>query len=180
MWTVRPPCRTVPTSPRAAGSPLWADIRITDPGGRPVAAAVVDVWQSNGDGFYDVQLPDLAGPVLRGRLHTGEDGALRFWSILPSEYPIPADGPVGQMLAATGRHPYRAPHLHFMIMAPGYRRLVTQLFVAGGNYLDSDAVFGVKEDLIVHFERCTGPTPDGRQVAGDWYRVDFTFRITPG
>jgi protocatechuate 3,4-dioxygenase beta subunit len=161
------------------GTPLWADIRVTDPDGRPVDGAVVDVWQSNDDGFYDVQLPDLSGPVLRARLHTDADGALRFWSILPSEYPIPSDGPVGQMLRATGRHPYRAPHLHFMIMATGYRRLVTQLFVAGGAYLDSDAVFGVKEDLIVPFERATGPTPDGRDVPGEWCRVEFTFHIAP-
>jgi len=162
------------------GTPLWTDIRITDLDGRAVAGAVVDVWQSNQDGFYDVQLPGLDGPVLRGRLHTDTDGALRFWSILPSPYPIPTDGPVGQLLEATGRHPYRAPHLHFMITATGYRRLVTQLFVAGGAYLDSDAVFGVKNDLIVDFERHTGPTPDGRDIAGgEWCRVDFTFRIAP-
>ena len=84
------------------------------------------------------------------------------------------------MLRATGRHPYRAPHLHFMITASGYRRLVTQLFVAGGAHLDSDAVFGVKDDLIVHFERCAGPTPDGRDVACEWHRVEFTFHIAPG
>jgi protocatechuate 3,4-dioxygenase beta subunit len=162
-----------------SGTPLWADIRVTDPDGRPVAGALVDVWQSNEDGFYDVQLPDLDGPALRARLHTDADGALRFWSTLPSAYPIPSDGPVGQMLRATGRHPYRAPHLHFMIMAPGYRRLVTQLFVAGGDYLDSDAVFGVKDGLIVHFERSTGPAPDGRDIAGTWCRVEFTFHIAP-
>jgi protocatechuate 3,4-dioxygenase beta subunit len=161
------------------GTPLWADIRVTDPDGGPVPDAVVDVWQSNSDGFYDVQLPDPEGPALRARLRTDADGALRFWSILPSEYPIPDDGPVGEMLRATGRHPYRAPHLHFMIMAPGFRRLVTQLFVAGGAYLDSDAVFGVKEDLIVDFERRTGETPDGRDVDGEWCRVEFTFRIAP-
>ena len=161
----------------APGTPLWADVRITDPDGRPVEDAIVDVWQSNADGFYDVQLPDQDGPVLRARLRTDADGALRFWSILPAEYPIPTDGPVGQMLTATGRHPYRAPHLHFMIMAPGYRKLVTQLFVAGGAYLDSDAVFGVKDELIVPFDRCTGPTPDGRDVADAWCRVEFTFRI---
>jgi protocatechuate 3,4-dioxygenase beta subunit len=161
------------------GTPLWADIRVTDPDGRPVDGAVVDVWQSNDDGFYDVQLPDLDGPVLRARLHTDADGALRFWSILPSEYPIPSDGPVGEMLRAAGRHPYRAPHLHFMIMATGYRRLVTQLFVAGGAYQDSDAVFGVKDDLIVPFERTSGPTPDGREIDGEWCRVEFTFHIAP-
>src|SRR5207253_11203706 len=134
-----------------AGVPLRADIRVTDLDGRPVPDAVVDVWQSNRDGFYDVQLPDLEGPVLRGRLRTDGDGRLWFWSILPSQYPIPDDGPVGQLLRLSGRHPFRAPHLHFMIAAPGFRRLVTQLFVAGGAYLDSDAVFGVKEALIVDF-----------------------------
>jgi maleylacetate reductase len=99
-----------------------------------------------------------------------------FWSILPSEYPIPDDGPVGQMLAATGRHQYRAPHLHFMISAPGYRRLVTQLFVAGGAYLDSDTVFGVKDDLIVDFVPGAGAPPGGRAV-DEWRQVTYTFRI---
>jgi protocatechuate 3,4-dioxygenase beta subunit len=161
------------------GTPLWVDVLITDADHKPVPDAVVDVWQSNEDGFYDVQLPDLDGPVLRARLRTDRDGRLRFWSILPSEYPIPADGPVGAMLTATNRHPYRAPHLHFMIAAEGHRQLVTQLFVAGGKYLDSDAVFGVKDDLIVNFEPRTGPTPDGRCVDGEWRRLDFTFQIAP-
>ncbi|MDS0136028.1 MULTISPECIES: maleylacetate reductase and hydroxyquinol 1,2-dioxygenase domain-containing protein [unclassified Amycolatopsis] len=159
------------------GTPLWVDVLITDTDDEPVAEAVVDVWQSNEDGFYDVQLPDLDGPVLRGRLRTDRAGRLRFWSILPSDYPIPADGPVGAMLAATERHPYRAPHLHFMIAAEGCRRLITQLFVADGKYLDSDAVFGVKDDLVVNFEPRTGPTPDGRAVDGEWRRLDFTFQI---
>jgi maleylacetate reductase len=151
------------------GVPLRADITITDLDGRGVPDAVVDVWQSNEDGFYDVQLPDLEGPVLRARLRSDENGRLWFFSILPSEYPIPDDGPVGRMLRATGRHPYRAPHLHFMISAPGYRRLVTQLFVAGGPYLDSDAVFGVKDALIVDFPL----HEDGSRS------IDFTFRIGP-
>ncbi|MEU8817467.1 maleylacetate reductase and hydroxyquinol 1,2-dioxygenase domain-containing protein [Actinoplanes sp. NPDC048796] len=151
------------------GTPLRADVRVTDVDGRPVAGATVDVWQSNQDGYYDVQLPDLEGPVLRARLRTDGDGRLWFRSILPSEYPIPDDGPVGRMLRATGRHPYRAPHLHFMISAPGHRRLVTQLFVAGGPYLDSDAVFGVKDDLIIDFPS----DEDGTR------RVAFTFRLGP-
>ncbi|GAA3921762.1 maleylacetate reductase and hydroxyquinol 1,2-dioxygenase domain-containing protein [Actinoplanes auranticolor] len=158
------------------GTPLWADVLITDVAGGPVAGAVVDVWQSNDDGFYDVQLPEQAGPVLRARFTSDDDGRVRFWSILPSEYPIPDDGPVGQMLAATGRHQYRAPHLHFMISAPGYRRLVTQLFVAGGAYLDSDTVFGVKDELIVDFAPGAGTPPDGRAVE-QWHQVSYTFRI---
>jgi protocatechuate 3,4-dioxygenase beta subunit len=161
------------------GTPLWVDVRVVDPDGKPVAGAVVDVWQSNEDGFYDVQLPELTGPALRARFESDGDGRIRFWSILPSEYPIPGDGPVGEMLDAVGRHPYRAPHLHFMISADGYRRLVTQLFVAGGAYLDSDTVFGVKTGLVVDFGPGQGPAPGGRSVDGPWHRVDFTFRIAP-
>ncbi|WP_411087337.1 maleylacetate reductase and hydroxyquinol 1,2-dioxygenase domain-containing protein [Streptomyces sp. 061-3] len=160
-----------------AGTPLWADIRVTDTDDRPLPDAVVDVWQANKDGFYDVQLPEHEGPVLRGRLRTDDQGRLRFRTILPAEYPIPDDGPVGQMLQAVNRHPYRAPHLHFMISAPGHRRLITQLFVKGGPYLDSDTVFGVKEGLVIDFTPRTGPTPDGRAVDGEWRSLQFTFRI---
>jgi protocatechuate 3,4-dioxygenase beta subunit len=159
------------------GTPLWADIRVLDAQGEPVPDATVDVWQSNEDGFYDVQLPDLAGPALRARFRTDAAGRFTFWSILPSEYPIPGDGPVGQMLDAVGRHHWRAPHLHFMISAPGYRRLVTQLFVAGGAYLDSDTVFGVKDDLIVDYVTREGPAPDGRRMDGEWRSLEFTFHI---
>ncbi|MGW1882578.1 maleylacetate reductase and hydroxyquinol 1,2-dioxygenase domain-containing protein [Streptomyces sp. NPDC001970] len=160
-----------------AGTPLWADIGITDTDGRPLADAVVDVWQADKDGFYDVQLAEFDGPVLRGRLRTDAEGRLRFWTTLPAEYPIPDDGPVGQMLQAVGRHPYRAPHLHFMISAPGHQRLVTQLFVKGGHYIDSDTVFGVKEGLVVDFTPGAGAPPDGREVDGEWRSLQFTFRI---
>jgi alcohol dehydrogenase class IV/protocatechuate 3,4-dioxygenase beta subunit len=160
----------------AHGVPLWTDVRVTDVDGTAVAGATVDVWQSNEDGFYDVQLPD-SGPALRARFVSDSDGTVRFWSILPSEYPIPDDGPVGQFLAAAGRHPYRAPHLHFLITAPGYRPLITQLFVAGGPYLDSDTVFGVKAPLVVDFARGEDPPPPGRTVEGEWHRVAYTFRI---
>lgn len=162
------------------GVPLLVDVAVVGADGAPVVGAVVDVWQSNDDGFYDVQLPDLDGPVLRGRLRTDGQGGLRFWSILPREYPIPDDGPVGRMLEATGRHSYRAPHLHFMIDAPGHAPLITQLFVRGGAYLDSDAVFGVKDDLIVDFVERRGPAPDGRTVDGPWRSLEFTFRLAAG
>lgn len=165
------------------GTPLWVDVRVLDTEGTPLAEATVDVWQSNEDGFYDVQLPDLDGPVLRARFTTDDKGRLRFWTILPSAYPIPQDGPVGGLLSATGRHPWRAPHLHFMIDEPRHRKLITQLFVSGGPYLDTrdgrgDTVFGVKDDLVVEFPAQHGPTPDGRSVAGEWRRLDFTFHLT--
>jgi maleylacetate reductase len=161
------------------GTPLWTDVVITDPDGTPIVGAVVDIWQSNDDGFYDVQVPDQDGPVLRARFTSDREGRVRFWTILPSEYPIPDDGPVGQMLAGTGRHPWRAPHLHFMISAPGYKRLVTQLFVDGGAYLDSDTVFGVKDELIVDFGPGSGAPPVPRPGGSDdgWHQVSYTFRI---
>ncbi|MFG1924583.1 maleylacetate reductase and hydroxyquinol 1,2-dioxygenase domain-containing protein [Cryptosporangium sp. NPDC048952] len=159
------------------GTPLLVDVRIEGVNGEPVADAAVDVWQSNEDGFYDLQLPDLDGPVLRGRLTSDSDGRVRFWTILPSEYPVPVDGPVGQMLEATGRHPYRAPHLHFLINAPGHKQLITQLFVRGGAYLDSDTVFGVKDDLVVDFAPGEGPPPDGRAVDGEWRLLTYVFRM---
>jgi alcohol dehydrogenase class IV/protocatechuate 3,4-dioxygenase beta subunit len=159
------------------GTPLWVDVVVTDQQGEPVADAVVDVWQSNDDGFYDVQLPDLDGPVLRARFHTDAAGRLRFWTIVPREYPIPDDGPVGAMLAATNRHQFRAPHVHFMLGANGFRALVTQLFVRGGTYLDSDTVFGVKPDLVVDFVPRSGPAPDGRDVGEQWASLEYRFRI---
>ncbi|MEV7085142.1 maleylacetate reductase and hydroxyquinol 1,2-dioxygenase domain-containing protein [Streptomyces sp. NPDC093085] len=162
-----------------AGVPLYADCRVTDPAGEPLAGAVVDVWQSNAEGFYDVQLPELDGPSLRARFHTDAEGRVFFRSVLPSEYPVPDDGPVGTMLRAMGRHPYRAPHVHFMISAPGRRRLVTQLFVAGGAYIDADTVFGVKDALVVDFPEHRGPTPDGRPAAGPWRSLAYTFRLSP-
>ncbi|MEV4602345.1 maleylacetate reductase and hydroxyquinol 1,2-dioxygenase domain-containing protein [Amycolatopsis sp. NPDC049253] len=161
------------------GTPLWTDVTVTDTHGTPVPDAIVDVWQSNEDGFYDVQLPDVDGPVLRARFRTDTEGRLKFWTIVPSAYPIPADGPVGHMLDAVERHPYRAPHVHFMIAKPGFRTLVTQLFVRGGDYLDSDTVFGVKDGLIVDFAEQSGPAPDGREPEHGWRRLDFTFRISP-
>lgn len=164
------------------GTPLWVDAGITDTEGNPVPDVFVDVWQSNEDGFYDVQLPDPDGPVLRARFHSDAEGRVRFWTIMPSAYPVPDDGPVGRMLAATGRHQWRAPHLHFLFGKPGYHRLITQLFVRGGPYLDTsggrgDAVFGVKEELIADFVPGNGPAPGGRRVDGGWRLLEFTFRI---
>ena len=134
--------------------------------GRPLAGAVVDVWHSDDDGYYDVQQLDKIGDLaMRGRFRTDQNGNFHFWSIKPAPYPIPHDGPVGDMLEAQGRHPWRPAHVHFMISAPGYEQLVTHVFVAGDEYLDSDVVFGVKDSLIREFKRCSaGRAPDGRDA----------------
>jgi catechol 1,2-dioxygenase len=131
------------------GTPCLVSGQVTGPDGEPVPGASVDIWQANEDGFYDVQQPGIQPERnLRGLFTADGDGRFWFRSIVPRYYPIPADGPVGQLLAATGRHPYRPAHLHFIVSAPGYRTVTTHVFVADSPYLDSDAVFGVKESLI--------------------------------
>ena len=137
--------------PGTAGEPCDVQCTIRDLKGRPVAGATVDVWEGGADGLYDVQKPD--GTNLRARLRSDAEGRVHFKCITPVSYPVPHDGPVGQMLVACGRHPMRPGHLHFMIEAPGFEKLVTHLFVKGDKYLASDAVFGVKESLIVDFRR---------------------------
>jgi catechol 1,2-dioxygenase len=131
------------------GTPCLVSGQVTGPDGEPLAGASVDVWQTNEDGFYDVQQPDIQPPGnLRGMFTADEDGRFWFRSVVPRYYPIPDDGPVGQLLSSTGRHPNRPAHLHFIVAAPGYRPVTTHVFVADSPYLDSDAVFGVKESLI--------------------------------
>lgn len=128
--------------------------RVLDIEGNPIQKACVDVWSDNADGFYDVQQPGIQPKWNnRGRFMTGADGKYSFVGIKPVSYPIPDDGPVGQMLERLGRHPYRPAHMHFMVTADGFRRLVTHTFVDGDAYLASDAVFGVKESLISSYER---------------------------
>jgi len=131
------------------GTPCLVSGQVTGPDGEPLAGAAVDVWQTNEDGFYDVQQPGIQPPGnLRGMFTADADGRFWFRSVVPRYYPIPDDGPVGQLLSATARHPNRPAHLHFIVAAPGYRPVTTHVFVADSPYLDSDAVFGVKESLI--------------------------------
>jgi hydroxyquinol 1,2-dioxygenase len=133
------------------GEPCAVSGTVKDLKGKPVAGAVIDVWEGGADGLYDVQKPD--GTNLRARFRSDGEGRFHFKCITPVSYPVPHDGPVGQMLVACGRHPMRPGHLHFAIEAPGYEKLVTHLFVKGDKYLDSDAVFGVKESLIVNYRK---------------------------
>ncbi|MCF7553641.1 dioxygenase [Pseudonocardia sp. WMMC193] len=125
-------------------------VRGTD--GTPLADASVDVWQCTEDGFYDVQQPQVqpAGNG-RGLFRTDEQGGFWFRTVVPSHYPIPTDGPVGRLLQATSRHPYRPAHVHFIAAADGYEEVTTHAFVAGSAYIDSDAVFAVKKGLLVDF-----------------------------
>ncbi len=163
----------------AKGRPCYVSGTVRGTGGEPVPGARIEVWESDEDGFYDVQYPDgrTGG---RGWLRSAPDGEYRFWSVRPAPYPIPDDGPVGDLLAAAGRGPMRPAHLHFKVEAPGYRTLITHIFVAGDPYLDRDAVFGVKESLITDFaEHPAGPGPDGRPLDGPWTSVEFDIVLAP-
>ena len=121
--------------------------------GKPLPGALVEVWQVDANGLYDVQDSSIPKGHLRASFRTRPDGGFSFLTIAPVTYAIPTDGPAGQLLNAMGRHPMRPAHIHFMISAPGHERLVTHIFAAGDPYLTSDAVFGVKESLVARFER---------------------------
>jgi hydroxyquinol 1,2-dioxygenase len=164
----------------APGEPLFVNASVCGLDGRPVAGATIDVWQSDEEGYYDVQRPELDGPRARGVLRSDAQGRFSFRSILPVAYPIPTDGPVGQMLVATGRHPWRPAHVHFMIQAPGHETLVTHVFRAGDPYLDSDVVFGVRASLVADFvAHAAGTGPHGDRVAGRYHTLAFDFVLQP-
>ena len=134
------------------GLPLAMSGRVLDIHGKPIASALIDTWMTNEDGFYDVQQPGIQPKYnLRGRFYTMADGKYWFRGARPRYYPIPTDGPVGDMLLAMGRHPFRPAHIHFIVSAPGYVPVTTHVFMRGDSYLESDAVFGVKESLIIDF-----------------------------
>jgi hydroxyquinol 1,2-dioxygenase len=164
----------------APGEPCWVEGVVRDTAGEPVPHARIEVWEADADGRYDVQYGDdrTAG---RAHLHSDDQGRFAFWAVTPTPYPIPSDGPVGDLLRATGRSPMRASHLHFMVSAGGLRTLVTHIFVRGCAYLERDSVFGVKESLIRDFARQEAgtPAPGGREVTGPWTRVRFDIVLAP-
>lgn len=160
------------------GEPLFVEGNVHDSRGEPLANVTIDVWQSDSEGFYDVQKPEIEGASLRARFTTDERGRYAFWTVTPSPYPIPTDGPVGKMLEVTGRHPYRPAHVHFMLMAKGYDTLVTQIFAEDDPYLDSDAVFGVKDSLVKEYaQRPAGQAPDGRQIDTPYRYLSYDFGL---
>lgn len=163
------------------GEPLVVQGRVTDPSGRPVAGATIDVWQANDDGFYDVQQQGIQPEWnLRGVFTSDEEGRYWFRSAKPRFYPIPHDGPVGRMLQALGRHPNRAAHLHFIVTAPGFERVITHIFTPDCPYLAEDAVFGVKDSLIADFIRSDNAQDAARLgVSSPFWSVDWNFVLTP-
>jgi hydroxyquinol 1,2-dioxygenase len=165
----------------APGEALFADIDVVDLKGKPVANAEVDIWQADDQGLYDVQQAALGDQRrARGVMHTDAEGRVRFRALAPTPYPVPTDGPVGQMLVVTGRHPWRPAHVHFRIRAPGFATLVTHLFRDPDPYLDSDVVFGVRSSLIARFEKHTaGAAPDGSVMSSPFFTLKHRFVLAP-
>ena len=161
------------------GEPLFVSGRIIDVHGKPIADAEVDVWQASPAGLYESQDDEQPDMNLRGKFHT--DAAGRFWfrSVKPKGYPVPTHGPAGDVLRAQQRHPYRPAHLHFLAFKPGFKTLITQVFVDGDERLESDVVFGVTRHLIGRFtfhENEPGPDPSVRS----WYGLDYEFVMEAG
>ena len=161
------------------GMPLFVDGSVASVDGTPLANATIDVWHADALGYYDVQkLDDLGDVAGRAQLQSDERGDFRFWTVRPAAYPIPHDGPVGLMLQAQGRHPYRPAHVHFMISALGHETLVTHVFAEGDEYLDSDVVFGVKDSIISPYaEHAAGTAPDGRPMSAPFASLHYDFRL---
>jgi catechol 1,2-dioxygenase len=167
---------------RASGTPAWVYGRVLDVlTGEPLACAEVDVWQNGDNRLYAVQDPNAPEEHLRGRFRTREDGSYAFLAVRPTAYAIPHDGPVGHMLAATGRHPWRPAHIHIIVRAAGYQTLVTHIFDRESEYLASDAVFAVKPSLLRTFEQRDADDPERpNEVKGEWCTLECTLALAPG
>jgi len=162
------------------GEPTFYSGRVLSVDGRPLAHALLDIWSGDGEGNYDMQIPGETAMKARGRIRTDAAGRYWFQSIKPTFYPVPTDGPVGVMLRKMGRHPYRPGHIHMIVSAPGYAPVTTHLFVADSQYLDSDAVFGMKESLVTQFQRYPpGLAPNGESLDTPFYTVNYDFRLRP-
>lgn len=160
------------------GEPALYCGRVTDIEGRPLAGALLDVWSGDGEGHYDVQLSDPPVMLGRGRMRTDAEGRYYFWSIKPSAYPIPDDLTAGEMLRRLNRPNWRPGHLHIMVSADGHVPLTTHLFVSDSKYLDSDAVFAVRNTLVIDYEKqAPGKAMDGRVMDKPYYVANYDFRL---
>ena len=164
-----------------AGTPAWVHGRVLSVDGGPIPGAELDAWQNGDDRLYAVQRPEAPEDHLRGRYRTRDDGTFAFTAVRPVPYPIPDDGPVGRMLAATGRHPWRPAHIHLIVRAPGYRPVATHIFDAASEYLDSDAVFAVKRSLVRPFVERAADDPERPQgIEGEWVSLELDLVLAPG
>jgi hydroxyquinol 1,2-dioxygenase len=161
------------------GTPLYVTGTVRDVDGKAVGGAVLDVWQADTDGAYESQL-DVDEARLRATYASRPDGTYCIRTIAPLGYSVPMDGPVGELISRTDISHFRPAHVHFLVEAPGYERLITHLFQEGAQYLDSDVVFGTKAELVVVFEpRDPGPTPDGGTSAEPWLLAVYDFVLQP-
>jgi hydroxyquinol 1,2-dioxygenase len=159
----------------APGVPCFVTGTVRDLDGKPVAGAILDVWQTDGEGLYEAQR-EVDGPWLRGVYHTKADGSFVIRTVAPISYTIPMDGTVGELVSRTNISHYRPAHIHFVVEAPGYHRIVTHLFQRGDRYIDNDVVYGVKEPLIVDFKKMPdGKAPNGETMSGPFYLVHYDF-----
>src|SRR5580704_4250240 len=161
------------------GAELFVSVSLEDANGLPVAGAEVDIWHSSPEGLYENQDPQQAEMNLRGRFISDEAGRFDFRSVKPAGYPIPVDGPVGELVRATRRHNYRPAHLHFLIYKPGFKTLISQIYVNDDERLETDVQFGVTRALVGDYVRHDGPAPAG-DVKGEWYSLDQTFVMEAG
>jgi hydroxyquinol 1,2-dioxygenase len=161
------------------GPALFVNCWLKDQNSRPIDGAEVDVWHSSPEGFYEQQDPKQAPMNLRGKFTTDAAGHFSFRSVKPAGYPIPVDGPVGDLVRAGKRHNFRPAHLHFLIFKPGFKTLISQIYVNDDDRLETDVQFGVTRALIGDYVRHEGaaPTPD---VTGEWYSLDQTFVMEVG
>jgi catechol 1,2-dioxygenase len=164
-----------------AGTPAWVYGRVLGVDGEPLAGAELDVWQNGENRLYAMQDPTAPEEHLRGRFQTRDDGSYGFVAVRPVPYTIPDDGPVGRMLEATGRHPWRPAHIHMIVRAPGHRTLATHVFDASSDYLDADAVFAVKPSLLRTFvERAADDPERPAGIDGAWCSVENDVVLVPG
>ena len=162
------------------GTPLYLHGTVRDLAGNPVAGGVLDIWQADTEGAYESQVPDIDEARLRAKYTTREDGSYCVRTIAPKGYTIPMDGPVGDLISRTAISHFRPAHVHFLINVPGYEPLITHLFQEGADYLDSDVVFGTKQELVVAFEpREPGTTPDGGHIDQPWLEARYDFVLQP-
>jgi hydroxyquinol 1,2-dioxygenase len=162
------------------GDPVFVTAWVSDQDGRPVADAEVDIWQASGEGYYENQDPSQADMNLRGQFTTDAQGCIRFRTVKPSGYPVPVDGPAGQLIRAQGRHNLRPAHIHFLIRKPGFKAQFSQLYSSDDPHLDTDVQFGVTQALIGHYVPHEGQAAPAADVQGRWYTLEHRFVITPG